>query len=166
MDVHDKKTRSYNMSHIRCKDTKPELIVRKHLFSRGFRYRKNDKRLPGKPDIVLPKYKTVIFINGCFWHKHEGCKYFVWPKNNAEFWKNKIEGNVLRDNKSICELETRGWNVIIVWECQLKEITVMQTLQDLENQIISNCNGPKNIKGLSSNLSKSDPTASIQFDTK
>ena len=90
MDVHDKKTRSYNMSRIRGKDTKPEELVRKYLFSKGFRYRKNVATLPGKPDIVLTKYKTCIFVNGCFWHGHEGCKYFVWPKNNAEFWKEKI----------------------------------------------------------------------------
>ena len=90
MDVHDKPTRSYNMSQIKGKNTKPEEIVRKYLFAQGFRYRKNDKRLPGSPDIVLPKYKTVIFVNGCFWHGHEGCKCFVWPKNNAEFWKKKI----------------------------------------------------------------------------
>ena len=89
MDVHDKQTRSYNMSQIRGKNTKPEEIVRKYLFSQGFRYRKNDKRYPGTPDIVLPKYNTVIFVNGCFWHHHEGCKYFVWPKDNADFWKEK-----------------------------------------------------------------------------
>ena len=78
--------RSYNMSRIRGKDTKPEMLVRKYLFSRGFRFRKNDKRYPGRPDIVLPKYRTVVFVNGCFWHGHEGCKYFVWPKSNVEFW--------------------------------------------------------------------------------
>ena len=86
-DVHTPEQRSYNMSRIRSKSTKPEELVRKFLFSQGFRYRKNDARLPGKPDIVLPKYKTVIFVNGCSWHGHEGCRYFVWPKNNAEFWE-------------------------------------------------------------------------------
>lgn len=86
-DVHTPEQRRYNMSRIRSKNTKPEELVRKYLFSKGFRYRKNDARLPGKPDIVLPKYKTVIFVNGCFWHAHKGCKYFVWPKNNADFWK-------------------------------------------------------------------------------
>ena len=138
MDAHDTKTRSYNMSRIKGKDTKPEEIVRKYLFSKGFRYRKNDKRLPGKPDIVLPKYRTVIFVNGCFWHKHEGCKYFVWPKNNAEFWKDKIEGNVARDNKVICELKASGWNVIVVWECQLKAKTSAHVLQNIEDQITNN----------------------------
>lgn len=134
-DVHSPDVRSFNMSRIRGKDTKPEETVRKYLFSRGFRYRKNDKRLPGKPDIVLPKYRTVIFVNGCFWHKHEGCKYFVWPKNNAEFWKNKIEGNVERDRKAILELKASGWNVIVVWECQLKAKTMDSTLEEIERQI-------------------------------
>lgn len=99
-DVHNPKQRSYNMSRIRSKDTKPEKIVRKYLFSKGFRYRKNDARFPGKPDIVLPKYRTVIFVNGCFCHKHDGCKYFVWPENNSEFWRNKIMSNVDRDRRN------------------------------------------------------------------
>lgn len=116
------------MSQIHSKDTKPEELVRKYLFSKGFRYRKNDARLPGKPDIVLPKYKTVIFINGCFWHKHEGCKYFVWPKNNAEFWKEKIEKNADRDDKNYKLLEKAGWNIIIIWECELKSRVVESSL--------------------------------------
>lgn len=119
-DVHSPKIRSYNMSQIHNKNTVPEETVRKFLFSKGFRYRKNDSRLPGTPDVVLPKYKTVIFVNGCFWHKHEGCKYFVWPKNNAEFWRNKIEGNVLRDARNYRQLEEMGWHVIVIWECELK----------------------------------------------
>ena len=98
-DNHTKEIRSYNMSRIRSKNTKPEEMVRKYLFSQGFRYRKNDTRLPGKPDIVLPKYKTVIFVNGCFWHKHENCKYFVWPKTNEDFWRTKISANVSRDQE-------------------------------------------------------------------
>lgn len=121
MDIHDKKTRSYNMSRIKGKNTKPEELVRKYLFSQGFRYRKNDKRLPGSPDIVLPKYKTVIFVNGCFWHGHEDCKHFVWPKSNEEFWRNKIETNIARDKKKTDELEALGWKVIVVWECELKQ---------------------------------------------
>ncbi len=137
MDVHDKETRSYNMSRIKGKDTKPEEIVRKYLFSQGFRYRKNDKRLPGKPDIVLPKYKTVIFVNGCFWHKHEGCKSFVWPKNNAEFWKEKIESNIVRDKKQYDELQNAGWHVIIVWECELKKKQRMDTLEHLVDEILT-----------------------------
>lgn len=120
-DVHSPETRSYNMSRIQGKDTKPEEKVRKYLFSQGFRYRKNDKRLPGKPDIVLPKYKTVIFVNGCFWHKHEGCKYFVWPKTNEDFWRAKILANVSRDQKNMKLLSELGWNVIVIWECELKK---------------------------------------------
>ena len=135
MDVHDQKTRSYNMSRVKGKDTKPEEIVRKYLFSQGFRYRKNDKRLPGKPDIVLPKYKTVIFVKGCFWHKHEGCKYFVWPKSNSEFWKEKIESNIVRDKKQYEELKNAGWHVIIVWECELKKKQRMDTLERLVTEI-------------------------------
>lgn len=131
MDVHNKETRSYNMSRIKGKDTKPEEIVRKYLFSKGFRYRKNDKRLPGKPDIVLPKYKTVIFVNGCFWHKHEGCKYFVWPKSNQDFWKEKIEGTVERDKRERAELKDAGWHVFVIWECELKPSVKEKTLQRL-----------------------------------
>lgn len=135
-DVHTPEQRSYNMSRIRCKNTKPEELVRKFLLSQGFRYRKNDARLPGKPDIVLPKYKTVIFVNGCFWHGHEGCRYFVWPKNNAEFWKEKITGNIQRDKHNHQLLANQGWRVIEIWECQLKRSVVDNTLQNLVLQII------------------------------
>ena len=131
MDVHDKKTRSYNMSRIKCKDTKPEEIVRKYLFSKGFRYRKNDKRLPGQPDIVLPKYKTVVFVNGCFWHKHEGCKFFVWPQANKEFWKEKILGTAERDLRNEARLSDAGWHVFKVWECELKPAKREATLKNL-----------------------------------
>ena len=137
-DVHTPEQRSYNMSQIRGKNTKPEELVRKYLFSQGFRYRKNDSRLPGKPDIVLPKYKTVIFVNGCFWHGHEGCRYFVWPKNNAEFWKTKISGNIQRDAQCIQVLEDQGWNVIVVWECELKKHNAKTTLEHLREIIRSN----------------------------
>lgn len=137
-DVHTPEQRSYNMSRIRGKDTKPEELVRKYLFSQGFRYRKNDARLPGKPDIVLSKYKTVIFVNGCFWHAHEGCKYLVWPKNNKEFWENKIEGNVLRDIKNQEVLADLGWNIVIVWECELKPAIREQTLVKLVEAIRKN----------------------------
>ena len=123
------------MSRIRGANTKPEEQVRKYLFSKGFRYRKNDKTLPGKPDIVLPRYRTVIFVNGCFWHKHEGCKYFVWPKHNAEFWKNKIEETVRRDERKSRELETAGWRVLTVWECDLKD-NPEETLSRLEKEIV------------------------------
>ena len=107
------------MSHIRSKDTKPEVTVRKYLFSKGFRYRKNVKTLPGCPDIVLPKYKTVIFVNGCFWHKHD-CPRFVWPSSNEDYWREKIIRNVKRDGDNYEQLEASGWNVYVVWECQLK----------------------------------------------
>lgn len=135
-DVHTPEQRSYNMSRIHSKNTKPEELVRKYLFSQGFRYRKNDARLPGKPDIVLPKYKTVIFVNGCFWHGHEGCRYFVWPKNNAEFWEEKITGNIQRDKHNRQLLANQGWRVIEIWECQLKRSVVDNTLQNLVLQII------------------------------
>ena len=134
-DNHTPEVRSRNMSHIRSTNSKSEEKVRKYLFSKGFRYRKNDKRLPGKPDIVLPKYKTVIFVNGCFWHKHEGCKYFVWPKSNSEFWKEKIESNIVRDKKQYEELKNAGWHVIIVWECELKKKQRMDTLERLVTEI-------------------------------
>ena len=130
-DKHSKETRSYNMSRIRSKNTKPEELVCKYLFSRGFRYRKNDRRLPGKPDIVLPKYQTVIFVNGCFWHGHGGCRYFVWPQNNADFWREKIGGNISRDTKNIAELKSAGWRVITVWECELKSAKRETTLSAL-----------------------------------
>lgn len=137
-DVHNPVQRSYNMSRIRSKNTKPEELVRKYLFSRGFRYRKNDSRLPGKPDIVLPKYRTVIFVNGCFWHGHTGCRYFVWPQNNADFWKDKITSNIARDRRTLAFLQAAGWDVIIVWECQLKGQQQGNTLVELENHIRQN----------------------------
>lgn len=135
MDVHDKKTRSYNMSCIKGKNTKPEEIVRKALFANGFRYRKNDRRLPGTPDIVLPKYRTVIFVNGCFWHGHTGCKYFVVPKTNTEFWLNKIKSNIDRDAIKATQLKELGWRVITVWECELKKDKREQTLESIINTI-------------------------------
>lgn len=134
-DVHTPEQRSYNMSRIHSKNTKPEELVRKFLFSQGFRHRKNDARLLGKPDIVLPKYKTVVFVNGCFWHGHEGCRYFVWPKNNAEFWKEKITGNIQRDKRNHHLLEEQGWRVIEIWECELKKNTFQETLVSLVKNI-------------------------------
>ena len=119
-----------NMSHIRSTNSKPEEIVRKYLFAEGFRYRKNVKKLPGCPDIVLLKYKTVIFVNGCFWHKHD-CPRFVWPSSNQDYWRPKILRNVERDNQSRKELETLGWKVITVWECELKKNVLNETLGKL-----------------------------------
>lgn len=137
MDNHTKEIRSYNMSQIKSKNTKQEETVCKYLFSCGFRYRKNDKRYPGKPDIVLPKYKTVIFVNGCFWHKHEGCRYFVVPKSNTEFWMNKISRNVERDADNTKKLIDMGWKVVTVWECELKKEKREETLKELELKIKS-----------------------------
>lgn len=123
------------MSRIRSKDTKPEMLVRKFLFSKGFRYRLHDKKLPGKPDIVLPKYKTVIFIHGCFWHGHQECRYFVVPKTKTEWWLNKITTNRTNDEKSVEILKTKGWNIITVWECDLKKNVAANTLEHVENQL-------------------------------
>ena len=133
-DNHSKEVRSMNMSHIRSKNSKPEELVRKYLFSKGFRYRKNVKTLPGCPDIVLPKYKTVIFVNGCFWHKHD-CPRFVWPSSNEDYWRPKIMGNVERDKRNIAELQQLGWNVLTVWECELKKKVIDATLEQLENRL-------------------------------
>ena len=130
-DVHSPEERSYNMSSIRGKDTKPEEIVRKYLFSKGFRYRKNATDLPGKPDIVLPKYRTCIFVNGCFWHVHVGCKYFVWPQNNADFWRKKLLANKERDKTVTEKLRESGWRVITIWECELKGDKAKNTLESL-----------------------------------
>ncbi|MCQ4833630.1 very short patch repair endonuclease [[Clostridium] symbiosum] len=138
MDVHTKETRSYNMSRIRNKNTKPEELVRKYLFRRGLRYRKNVKKLPGCPDIVLPRYNVVVFVNGCFWHVHEGCKYFKWPQNNKEFWETKLTGNKKRDAKNISELEQSGWKVLIVWECELKKQFRTERLNALYTEITGN----------------------------
>ena len=122
------------MSHIRSKNSKPEELVRKYLFSKGFRYRKNVKTLPGCPDIVLPKYKTVIFVNGCFWHKHD-CPRFVWPSTNEEYWRPKIMGNVERDKRNLAELQQLGWTVLTVWECELKKKVIDATLEQLEKRL-------------------------------
>ena len=130
-DVHEPEVRSYNMSRIRSKNTKPEMIVRKFLHSKGFRFRLHDKNLPGKPDIVLKKYKAVIFVNGCFWHGHEGCKYFVVPKTRTKWWKNKINRTKELDDKNLSELNNSGWKTILIWECQLKPAQIETTLETL-----------------------------------
>lgn len=127
-DVHNKETRSYNMSQIKGINTKPEMLIRKFLFSNGFRYRLHVKDLPGKPDIVLPKYNTVIFVNGCFWHGHENCKYFKLPNTRAEWWKEKIERNRLNDILKHKMLKDMNFKVIIVWECQIKNGSIYSVL--------------------------------------
>ncbi len=109
------------MASVRATETKPEIKIRKYLFSKGFRYRKNDKTLPGSPDIVLPKYITVIFVHGCFWHGHKNCKASALPKSNNEYWASKISSNINRDKKKKRELKKLGWNVIVIWECQIKK---------------------------------------------
>ncbi|MCC8361015.1 very short patch repair endonuclease [Salinimicrobium sediminilitoris] len=134
-DVHDKTIRSYNMSRIRSKDTKPEILVRKYLFSRGLRYRLNSSSLPGKPDLVFHKYKTVIFVNGCFWHGHQECKYFKLPQTRQEWWKNKIYKTIERDKKNLAKLKNDGWKVLVVWECQLKKDIRSETLTSLYDSL-------------------------------
>ena len=115
------------MSQIRAKNTKPELLVRRFLHANGFRFRLHRKDLPGKPDIVLPKYKTVIFVHGCFWHGHKGCKYFVVPKTRREWWVKKINTNKANDQKAVKYLKKTGWQTINLWECDLKAIRIEDT---------------------------------------
>ena len=129
--------RSRCMSAVKGKDTKPEMIVRRYLFSKGLRYRLHVRKLPGNPDIVLPKYKTVIFINGCFWHGHEGCKYYRLPKSNVEFWETKITNNKNRDVLNEIKLKALGWRVIRIWECEIRRVQDRdQSLEKLYNQIV------------------------------
>ncbi len=134
-DVHSTAVRSYNMSRIKGKDTKPEILVRKFLHAQGFRYRLHDNKLPGKPDMVLPRYKTIIFVHGCFWHGHVDCKYYVTPKTRTDWWLNKINGNIAKDGKAIAALTAQGWKVITVWECGLKAAVVENTLAALVKNI-------------------------------
>ena len=133
-DTHSKEVRSKNMSRIRSTNSKPEETIRKYLFSKGLRYRKNVRKLPGCPDIVLPKYKTVVFVNGCFWHKHD-CGRFVWPSSNEEYWHKKINRNIERDADNLRTLTEQGWRVITIWECQLKKKVVEENLLRLYNDI-------------------------------
>ncbi len=137
-DCHSPDQRHYNMAAIHSSSTKPELRLRHVLWRLGFRYRKNHKRLPGSPDIVLPKYRTVIFVHGCFWHGHKECKNYTEPKTNTEFWKAKISRNQQRDQAVWQELEAKGWFVIIVWECELKKAVIDDTIKRVEAEIIHN----------------------------
>jgi DNA mismatch endonuclease, patch repair protein len=127
-DVHNTETRSYNMRQIRSKNTKPELLVRKFLFANGFRYKLHDKNLPGTPDIVLPKYKSVIFVHGCFWHGHQGCKYFVIPKTRTDWWLQKINRNIELDKENYIKLKNQGWEVFAIFECDLVKSKITNTL--------------------------------------
>jgi DNA mismatch endonuclease (patch repair protein) len=138
MGRHSKEVRSYNMSRIRSTNTKPEEMVRKCLFAHGFRYRKNVKKLPGCPDIVLTKYRTVVLVNGCFWHMHEGCSKFVLPQTNITYWQSKLLKNRERDVENKNELEADGWKVITVWECELKKDKAEETLSNLCSEIKRN----------------------------
>ena len=136
-DVMTPEQRSRCMAAIKGKDTKPEMIVRKYLFSRGLRYRVNNHKLPGSPDIVLKKYKTVVFIDGCFWHGHEGCKYYRLPKTNVDFWRHKIAMNIARDYANSVDLRLSGWKVIRVWECDIKtKVKREATLESLYQEIV------------------------------
>lgn len=135
-DSLSKEKRSWNMSRIRGKDTAIEIKVRKYLFSHGFRFRKNVADLPGKPDIVLPKYKTVVFIHGCYWHRHKGCKYCYTPKTNVEFWNKKFEDNIRNDENKCKLLHEAGWNVITLWECDIEK-RFESTMEILEQQLRS-----------------------------
>ena len=140
-DVHEPKVRSYNMSRIRSGNTKPEILVRKYLHNQGFRFRLHDKKLPGKPDIVLSKYRIVIFVQGCFWHGHEGCKYFVMPKTNQAFWAKKISSNIERDRSVLRDLKAQKWKVIFIWECELKSYSKEKTLAKVVRKIRRLCPG-------------------------
>lgn len=130
MDVHTPKQRSFNMSRIKGKNTKPEEAIRKLLWANGFRYRKNYSKLPGKPDIVFLSQKKAIFINGCFWHKHN-CRYFKWPKTRDEFWRKKIGDTVLRDERNYSELQKLGWNILVIWECEIKNLQKEKLLKKI-----------------------------------
>lgn len=132
-----KEERSELMSHIRSKNTKPEVALRRALWRRGFRYRLNVKRLPGSPDIVLPKHRTVVFMHGCFWHGHKGCKIYHLPQTNTEFWLSKIARNQERDQKVWRQLEAKGWSVVIVWECELAKAKMDDTVERVASDILA-----------------------------
>ena len=136
-DIFSKSKRSDIMSKISGKETKPEILVRKYLFAHGLRYRKNVKKLPGKPDIVLSKYKAVVFVNGCFWHGHENCKKSALPTTNTEFWKEKISSNIIRDKKTYAELSDMGYKVLVIWQCELNAKKREITLSELTREIKS-----------------------------
>lgn len=137
MDIISEEKRSWNMSRIRGKNTKPEIIVRSMLHKMGYRFRIHRKDLPGKPDIVLPKYNTVIFVHGCFWHRHKGCKYAYTPKTRVKFWEDKFAGTVKRDKQHLVQLKQNGWKVFIIWECETKD---MDRLKKIINKISQEIN--------------------------
>jgi DNA mismatch endonuclease, patch repair protein len=130
-DVHTPQQRRFNMQRIRSTNTKPEMLVRKFLFANGYRYKLHDKKLPGKPDLVLPKYKTVILVHGCFWHGHTNCKYYKVPQTRTGWWLNKINTNKTNDDKAVKALKKDGWKIIVLWECDLKVAKVEKVLASL-----------------------------------
>lgn len=136
-DVHSSKVRSYNMSRIRSKDTKPEISVRKRLFAEGFRYRLHSKSLPGKPDMVFPKFKAALFIDGCFWHGHSGCRFFKLPATRQEWWSQKIRGNRVNDKTKRELLRNSGWRIIQVWECKLKKNNFERSIKRIIKELLS-----------------------------
>ena len=137
-DIVDPATRSRMMAGIRNRDTAPERAVRRELYSLGIRYRLHNGKLPGRPDIVISRLRTVIFVHGCFWHGHNGCKFYTVPKTNTDFWTAKIARNQERDQVVWRQLESKGWNVIIVWECELKNDSFLDTLSSVESQLQAN----------------------------
>lgn len=137
-DKDSEKQRHYIMSRIHATNTKPEIKLRKALFEKGFRYRVNVKTLPGKPDIVLPKYRTVIFVNGCFWHGHDGCKHYTVPATNTEFWVEKVRRNKERDAVDVQRLESLSWSVVTIWECELKSKVFQDTITKVETALVAN----------------------------
>ncbi|MCR9063035.1 MAG: very short patch repair endonuclease [Cytophagales bacterium] len=139
-DVHSKEVRSYNMSQIKGKNTKPEMLVRRYLHAQGFRYGLHNKKLPGKPDLVLRKYKTVIFVHGCFWHGHEGCKYFTIPKTRTEWWRQKIKRNKELDSQHIKALKSNNWHVIVIYQCEIKKDRREKTFENLLSHFSSIAN--------------------------
>lgn len=138
VDVVDPATRSRMMAGIQGKNTKPELLVRKYLHGKGLRFRLHAKKLPGKPDLVFPKYKAVVFVHGCFWHRHSGCKYATTPSSREVFWENKLSENVARDSYQIAALVGLGWRVFVVWECELRES--QKRLESLYSEITRSLN--------------------------
>ena len=152
-DTVSKAKRSEIMSHIKGKETEPEIIVRKYLFSRGIRYRKNVKKLPGTPDIVLSKYKTVVLVNGCFWHGHQSCRPAHLPSTNLNYWEKKIADNIERDKRKRQELEKLGYKVLVVWQCQLKTKVIRNNLEKLYNDIV---NGDSRIQSTTESMRRYD----------
>ena len=149
-DIVDPDKRSQMMSGIRSKNSKPELLVRKALFSAGFRFRLHYRKLPGVPDIVLPKHKVAVFVNGCYWHRHDGCKFFKLPSTRVEFWKEKLNGNKRRDCQNSLALQSAGWRVLTIWECAVRDQTILNNLPKLFSDWLNGGNMTGEITGAAS----------------